>query len=167
MGHLVACSCWSSRRISMVAPGWARSRPSGEESTERTTLGGVGLGAQGGGVDGGELEAVEEGGGATGLQVSGGEGVDDDGEGDLDGFAVFEGGELDVLAGEGGGVAEAAVALVEAVVEVAPYSRGEGGGFAAGSVGLDVAAEWVLHGSSPWGVPPGGYLRGSSMTAMR
>ena len=78
-----------------------------------------------GGVDGGKLEAVEEGGGAFGLEVSGGEGVDDDGEGDLDGLAVFEGGEFDVLAGDKvagagcGGAPKAGVALVEAGVEVA------------------------------------------------
>src|ERR1700736_2132498 len=61
-------------------------------------LGGVGPGVGPGGVHAGELEAVEEGGGAFGVEVSGGKGVDDDGEGDLDRFAVFEGGELDVLA---------------------------------------------------------------------
>ena len=52
------------------------------------------------GVAGGELQAVEESGGSARLQLAGGEGVDDDGEGDLNGFAIFEGGELDVLAGK-------------------------------------------------------------------
>ena len=109
-------------------------------------VGGVGLELEAGGVHAGELEAVEEGGGAFGLEVSGGQGVDDDGEGDLDGLAVFEGGELDVLAGDevaagGGGVAEAGVALVETGVEVAPVAAGEGGGLALKPVGLDVAAE--------------------------
>jgi hypothetical protein len=71
------------------------------------------------------LEAVEEGGGSFGVELTGGEGVDDDGESDLHGFAVFEGGELDVLAGNevasgGWGGAEGVVTLVEAVVEVAP-----------------------------------------------
>jgi hypothetical protein len=56
-------------------------------------VGCVGFGVEAGGVHGGQLEAVEEGGGAFGFEVAGGEGVDDDGEGDLDGFAVFEGGE--------------------------------------------------------------------------
>lgn len=79
--------------------------------------------------------------------MSGGEGVDDDGEGDLDGFAVFEGGEFNVLSGDevaagGFGGPEGAVALVETVVEVAPVSLGERWGFAAGSVGFDVTAEW-------------------------
>ena len=61
--------------------------------------GGVGFGLEAGRVAGGKLEAVEQSGGALGVEVAGGEGVDDDGESDLDGFAVFEGGELDVLAG--------------------------------------------------------------------
>ena len=93
-------------------------------------VGGVGFGVEAGGVHGGELEAVEEGGGALGFDVAGGEGVDDDGEGDLDGLAVFEGGELDVLAGDeiaagSVGVAEAGVAAVEAGVEVAVEGSGE------------------------------------------
>ena len=106
--------------------------------------GGVGLGLEAAGVVAGELEAVEESGGSLDFELAGGEGVDDDGEGDLDGFAVLEGGKLDVLAGDevaagGLGGAEGGVALVEAVVEVAPGSAGERGGFAAGSVGLDMA----------------------------
>ncbi len=122
--------------------------------------GGVGFGAEAGGVAGCELEAVEQGGGAPGVEMAGGEGVDDDGESDLDGFAVFEGGELDVLAGDeiatgGSGVAEAAVALVEAVVEVAPLLAGERGCFALDSVGLDVSAEFVLHVFLLWEIPRG------------
>jgi hypothetical protein len=122
-----------------------------------------GFGLQAGGVILGELEAVEQGGGALDVELAGGEGVDDDGESDLDGFAVFQGDQFDVLAGDevaagGGGGAEGGVALVEAVVEVAPGPVGEGGGFAAGSVGLDVAAEGELHGvllgSSGGGIPP-------------
>jgi len=109
-------------------------------------VGGVGFGVEAAGVVAGELEAVEQGGGAFDVELSGGEGVDDDGEGDLDGLAVLEGGELDVLAGDevaagGGSGTEGGVALVQAVVEIAPGAVGEGGCFAAGSVGLDVAAE--------------------------
>jgi len=41
-------------------------------------------------VGGCDLEPVEEGGGALAFEVAGGESVDDDGERDLDGFAVFD-----------------------------------------------------------------------------
>jgi hypothetical protein len=54
-------------------------------------VGRVGLGVEPGGIVGGQLQAVEQGGGAAGVQIAGGEGVDDDGEGDLNGFAVLEG----------------------------------------------------------------------------
>ena len=106
---------------------------------------GVGFGVEACGVHAGELETVEEGGGASGLEVAGGEGVDDDGEGDLDGLAVFEGGQFDVLAGDevaasGGGGAEAGVGLVEVGVVVAPLTSGEGWRAALDSPGSDVAA---------------------------
>jgi hypothetical protein len=82
-------------------------------------VGRVGFGVESYGVVRGELEAVEECGGSLGVELSGGEGVDDDGEGYLDGLAVFEGSELDVLAGYevgagGSGGPVGAVALVEA-----------------------------------------------------
>jgi hypothetical protein len=132
---------------------------SGVETADDT--GGVGFGLDAGGVGGGELEAVEQGGSASGVEVAGSKGIDDDGESDLDGLAVFEGGELNMLTGNevaacGSGVAEAAVALMEAVVEVAPLLAGEGGCFALDSVGLDVSAELVLHLGSPGVYPPGG-----------
>ena len=108
-------------------------------------IGGVGLGLEARGVHAGELEAVEEGCGASGLEVAGGEGVDDDGEGDLDGLAVFEWGQFDVLAGDevaasGGGGAEAGVGLMEVGVVVAPLRSGEGWRAALDSPGSDVAA---------------------------
>jgi len=92
------------------------------------------------------LEAIEQGGGALGVKLSGGEGVDDDREGYLDGFPVLEGGEFDVLAGDevatgGWSGAKGVVALVEAMVEVAPEAVGEGGRLASCSVGLDMATE--------------------------
>jgi hypothetical protein len=100
-------------------------------------VGGVGLGVEAAGVIACELEAVEQGGGAFDVEFAGGESVDDDGERDLDGLSVFEGGEFDVLAGDeiaagGLGMAVGVVALMEAVVEVAPVTAGEGRGFAAG-----------------------------------
>ncbi len=56
--------------------------------------------------------------------------------------------------------AEARVALVEAVVEVAPEFAGEGWGLAAGSVGLDVTAQCDAHGEAPCGGAAwGGTLR--------
>ena len=109
------------------------------------------VGCEGSGLEaasilGGELEPVEQGGGAPGIKLSGCERVDDDGEGDLDGFAILEGGEFDVLAGDevaagGGGGTEGVVSLMEVMVEVAPEASNEGGRLASGSVGLDVAAE--------------------------
>jgi hypothetical protein len=62
-------------------------------------VGGEGFGGEAAGVVRGELESVEQGDGALGFEFAGGQGVDNDRESDLDGFAVFEGGELDVLAG--------------------------------------------------------------------
>jgi hypothetical protein len=113
-------------------------------------IGGVGVVVEASGVVAGDLEAVEQGCSSFGVKLAGSEAVDDDGEGDLDGFAVFEGGEFDVLAGDevvagSGGVAEAAVSLVEAVVEVAVDARREGRGSALESVGFDVTADWILH----------------------
>ncbi len=56
--------------------------------------------ADAGGVGAGELETIEQGGRTTRLESAGGEGVDDDGERGLDGLAVFESAEFDVLAGD-------------------------------------------------------------------
>jgi hypothetical protein len=116
-----------------------------------------------GGVGAGELEAVEEGGGVAAFELTGGEGVDDELESDLDGLAVLEGAELDVLAGDevagaGGGLAVGGVALVEAGVEVAVRGAVKLGRAAGKAVGLDVATDGNFHGGAPferW-VPPGG-----------
>jgi hypothetical protein len=101
---------------------------------------GEGLGNDGSCVGGGELEAVEEDCGAFGVYAVKGEGGDEEGDGDLDGFGVFEGGEVDLgeLGGEGGGgvageesgrqgLAEDALALEEAGVEVAELVSVEAG----------------------------------------
>lgn len=52
-------------------------------------VGGLGLGLEAAGVVGGELESVEEGAGALDVDAVGGEGVDNLGDGELDGFAVL------------------------------------------------------------------------------
>ena len=77
-----------------------------------------------------------------------------------------ERGELDVLAGNEvapglAGVAEAAVTLVEAIVEKAVNLAGKGGCLALAAVGADVAAERVLHGVSlvRGGIPRGWWLK--------
>ena len=75
--------------------------------------------------------------------------MDDEGEGGLDGVAVLERGEFELEASGAAGrgdVAEGGVATVEAVVEEAEGVMVEGGRTALGSVGLDVAAELILHG---------------------
>jgi hypothetical protein len=51
---------------------------------------GGGLGVEVARVVAGQLEAVEDGGGALGFELAGGEGVDYCGDGELDGFSVFE-----------------------------------------------------------------------------
>jgi hypothetical protein len=71
------------------------------------------------------LEAVEKCGGLARLDLAGGEGVDDDGERDLNGFAVFECAEMDGLGADdvvgcGFDGAEAVVALVKAGMEETP-----------------------------------------------
>ena len=58
-----------------MAPGWARSRPSGDGSIVRTGVGGVGFGVEAAGVVAGELEAVEKSGGALDVELPGGESV--------------------------------------------------------------------------------------------
>jgi hypothetical protein len=116
-------------------------------------------------VGGRELQAVEEGGGALDFEGSGGESVDDEREGELDGLLVFEREELDVLAGDeialGDAVeAIAGVALVHAGVEVAELGAGEGDGFALKAVGFDVTADIDgIHGFASFGrhpLPPWG-----------
>ena len=117
--------------------------------------GGVGPAGEAASVDGGDGEPVEQGGGAFDVELAGGQGVDDDGERELDGFAVFERGELDVLAGDEvaaglGGVTEAAVARVETGVEEAVGAVGERGRLALQAGGLVVAAECLWHFGASW-----------------
>jgi hypothetical protein len=117
------------------------------------TDGGVRLGEDAGGVGGGELQAVEEGRGAFGLELAGGQRIDDLGDGDLDGLAVLERAEFDVFAGNDVeietadlGLAVGGVALVETGVEVAERRSGECGAAALDAIGSDGAAESDVHG---------------------
>jgi len=133
-------------------------------------LGGVGCGVEAGGVDGGQLETVEECGGSFGFDGVGGEGVDDYGDGELNGLAVFKGAEFEVAASVevfavGVVGAEAGVAGVETVMEVAPLASCEGWGVALQAVGLDVSADWVLLHSSLLGGAPRGLVVKSAMVA--
>jgi hypothetical protein len=102
----------------------------------------------------GDLESIEEVSGALGVEPFGVEIVDDLGEGDQDGAAVFEDGNLagfcsrGIRLGGGGGWFGRAV---EAGVEVAIVLVAEGGGVAPGSVRHDVAA-FEVHSRSLLGI---------------
>jgi hypothetical protein len=88
-------------------------------------LGGAADDAEAASVAGGELEPVEEYGGVLAVNAAGGERVDDAGDGELDGLAIFHGGKFEEervlhLGGlEVDLVAVEVVTAVEAVVEVA------------------------------------------------
>jgi len=111
-------------------------------------------------VEGGDLEAVEEEAGAAGVELVGGEAVEDLADGLLDGAAVFgdgdgEGGGLVLALGEvdgedGGAGVGAAVVEAEVIVE-------EAGAAAAAAVGEDVAALVAAWVDGDGGVRHGGY----------
>ena len=113
-------------------------------------------------IGAGDLEAVEEETGAAGVEVVGGETLEDEADGELDGGAVLKDRELDGgaagFAGVGVGAGTAGGVVVVAEVLVA-----ERGAAAAVAVGEDVAAleafgllwlvlwRGVFHGVSPPG----------------
>jgi len=90
-------------------------------------------------VGAGDLEAVEEEAGTAGVEVVGGDALEDEADGELDGGAVLGDGEVE--GGEaglaGGGVGDG---MAGGVVVVAEVFEAEGGGAAAASVDEDVAA---------------------------
>ena len=120
-------------------------------------VGGLGFGQ----VEAGDLEAVEEQAGAAGVDVVGGDALEDLADGGLDGGAVFGEGQVE------GGAAAAALARVRdgfagGVVVVAELFLAEAWAGAAVSVGEDVAALvllWCFVGVVSWVPSPrGGFL---------
>jgi hypothetical protein len=112
-------------------------------------------------VGAGDLEAVEEESGAAGVEVVGGDALQNEADGELDGGAVFGDGEVEGgeagLAGDGVGDGMAGGVVVVAEVFVA-----EGGGGAAASVDEDVAAALafgLFDGGLVWHGPLRGFLR--------
>jgi hypothetical protein len=107
---------------------------------------GAGLGRQ---VEAGDLEAVEEQAGAAGIEGVGGEALEDEADGGLDGAAILGEGELEgglggVFAGERAGLGSANGVVVVAEVLVGAGGGGlegeQGGAAAAAAVGEDVSA---------------------------
>ena len=113
-------------------------------------------------VCGCELEAVEQRVGLLTVNISAGERVDNAGDGELGGFAVLYGGELNSrLVGHAGVwevdfVAVDVVAAVQAAVEVAELRAGEGNAVTLEAVSLDVATEIDCHVVLLWMAPPRG-----------
>ena len=94
----------------------------------------------------GELESVEDFAAAFVVHVVLGHGGDDFADGELDGGAIFEDGDVEFMGHEGGVVVDGAMALlVGAEVEIAIRLAFEGGGSAPGAGGLDVAT-FLVHG---------------------
>ncbi len=133
-------------------------------------------------VGGGDLEGVEDGGGALGVKAVLAERGEDHGERQLDGVGVFQHGQVELegrahvgevvgeerlaeelFAGDGEGVdhvlcavvrrAERAEMGVDGLVVIAEGAVAQGKGAATGSVAADVTADGDGHDVSP----PGGY----------
>ena len=90
---------------------------------------------------GGDLEGVEKKAGTAGVEMRGAEGIENLGEGDLDGAAIFEDGELErFVRGEGRPCGEDMQAGVEVAIRFIAERRCR----AFGSVGHDMAT-FVAH----------------------
>ena len=98
------------------------------------------------------MEAVEERVGLLAVDISAGERGDNAGDGELGGFAILDGGELNArLVGHAGVwevdlVAVDVVTAVQSAVEVTKLRTGEGNAVTLEAVGLDVATEIDCHG---------------------
>jgi len=125
---------------------------------------GAGAGAAGacsgagfaGKVGGGDLQAVEEEAGAALVEVAGGDAAEDFKEGELDGGAVFEGGEDEGVGGIAGGFG-AGGAAASVVVEAEGLSA-QGGAAAAVAGGVDVAAAEAFGCGLVWSLVCGSIL---------
>ena len=104
-------------------------------------------------VEAGGLESVEEQAGAAGVEVVGGDALEDEADAGLDGGAVFGQGQVEG-AGAGAALFEVYDWFAGGVVVVAEGLAAQAGGAAAVAVGEDVAA-LVADGFgwhwSPWG----------------
>jgi hypothetical protein len=115
----------------------------GERGYRGLAIEGDGLGVY---VLGGDLEAIEEEPGALGIESGGTERVEDLGEGDLDGLAIFQDRDVDGLVSA---VAFSGGVEVTAGVEVAVWLAGENRRLAPGSAGHDMATLFMHYDPSP------------------
>jgi hypothetical protein len=111
------------------------------------------------------LEVIEHGPGAVGVEVVGGDAVEQERGDEQGGGSVLDDGEFEGLGGvEIPEFAGRGLGTTDGVVEVAELLVAEGGRAARASVSVDVAATKALEGDGGeigllWhGVPPPGYL---------
>src|SRR5271166_4729054 len=92
------------------------------------------------------LDGIEKLAGDARIELSGGEGLSDVGEGGADGVGVVEGWDLEAIGlviAQGAGATQTAGALQEVVVAI--FALAESRGAAVGSVGVEVTTGFVLH----------------------